>query len=72
MFEPTKSVKLGAAYLAWRLYARRTSPLGVLGFTDDGAAGILREDPDIAKLLGIGRRGRFTVGGTGPPVVEAV
>lgn len=65
VFTPTGSVLLGAAMLAWRFYSRRTSPLGVIGFTEDGASGMLREDPDIAKLLGIGRKGRFVFGGTG-------
>lgn len=67
-FVPPRNVKLGAAMLAFRFYSRRTSPLGVIGFTEDGAAGMLREDPDIAKLLGIGAHGRF-VFGAGPDLV---
>jgi len=70
VFTPTPSVTLGAALLAYRFYSRRTSPLGVIGFTEDGAQGLLREDPDIAKLLGIGRFGRFVFGAVGTPVVE--
>lgn len=69
-FAATSSVRLGAAMLTYRFYSRRTSPLGVIGFTEDGASGMLREDPDIAKLLGIGRHGRF-VFGAGPDLVEA-
>lgn len=69
-FVPTPAVTLGAAMLAWRFYARRTSPLGVLGFTEDGAAGMLREDPDIARLCGFGRKGRFAFGGVPAPVVS--
>jgi hypothetical protein len=69
-FAATSSVKLGAAMLTFRFYSRRTSPLGVIGFTEDGAAGMLREDPDIAKLLGIGRHGKF-VFGAGPDLVVA-
>lgn len=61
-FEPTPDVVLGAAFLAWRLYARRKSPLGVVGATEDGYSGILREDPDIARLLGIAAGGRFVFG----------
>ena len=65
-FMPGPSVRYGAALLAHRLYARRTSPLGVLGFTEDGYSGILREDPDIARLLGIGRNRRFWFGAGRP------
>jgi hypothetical protein len=72
-FAPTPSVQLGAALLAYRFYSRRTSPLGVIGFTEDGAAGILKDDPDIARLLGIGRHGAFVFGGVRPvPVVDEV
>ncbi len=67
VFTPTPAVRLGAAMLAYRFYSRRTSPLGVIGFTEDGAVGMLREDPDIAKLLGIGRFGRFVFGAAGTP-----
>lgn len=68
-FVAPAQVRLGAAMLVFRFYTRRTSPLGVIGFTEDGAAGMLREDPDIAKLLGIGKFGRF-VFGAGPDLVE--
>lgn len=67
-FTPTPSVTYGAAMLAYRWYTRRKSPLGVLGFTDDGASGILRDDPDIARQLGIGRYGRFVFGAPADPV----
>lgn len=70
VFTPTPSVVSGAVLLAWRFYARRTTPLGVLGFSEDGAAGILREDPDVAKLLGIGKAGRFVFGGYNPCAAE--
>lgn len=71
VFQPTPAVVTGAAMLAYRFYARRTSPLGVVGFTEDGAMGILKDDPDIARLLGIGRHGRFVFGAAGyvPDVV---
>lgn len=69
-FTPTPSVVYGAAMLAYRWYSRRKSPLGVLGFTDDGASGILRDDPDIARQLGIGSYGRFVFGATPADVVE--
>jgi hypothetical protein len=72
-FEPTPSVVLGAAMLAHRIYQRRTTPLGILGATEDGYTGIIREDPDIARLLGIGAAGRFVFGGYNPTTTtEAV
>lgn len=67
-FTPTGSVTYGTAMLAYRWYTRRKSPLGVLGFTDDGASGILRDDPDIARQLGIGKFGRFVFGAPSDPV----
>jgi hypothetical protein len=70
-FAPTPSVVLGAAMLAYRTYQRRTTPLGVLGATEDGYTGIIREDPDIARYLGIGAAGRFVFGGYNP-ATEAV
>lgn len=68
-YQPTPAVKSGTALLAYRLYQRRKSPLGVMGVTNDQASGILRDDPDIEKLLGIGRRRRF---GFGAPRTQAV
>lgn len=65
-FLVTESVRLGAAMLVWRLYKRRETPLGILGATEDGYTGIVREDPDIARLLGIGSAGRFVFGGHNP------
>lgn len=71
-YVPTASVVHGAAMYAYRLYHRRKSPLGILGTTDVGPAGILREDPDIARLLGIGRSRRFGFGGARRLDTEAV
>lgn len=65
-FTPTPQVILGAAMLAWRTYARRTTALGVLGSSEDGYTGIVREDPDIARYLGVGSAGRFVFGGYNP------
>lgn len=71
VYDPPATVKLGAAMLAHRWYARRGSPLGVAGYQELGAAGILRYDPDIARLLGIGTDGgAFVFGAPRPPVVE--
>lgn len=71
-FEPTPSVVLGAAMLAWRTYKRRETPLGIVAAAEDTYAGILRNDPDIARYLGIGRAGRFVFGGHNPDTAEAV
>lgn len=60
------TIQAGAAMLAWRWYQRRNSPAGVAGFPEFGTAGILRYDPDIAQLLGIGSSGAFVFGATGP------
>lgn len=71
-YTPTPAVIHGAAMYAHRLYHRRKSPLGILGSTDVGDSGILREDPDIARLLGIGRSRRFAFGGARPPTAGVV
>lgn len=71
-FTPSARTLLGAAMLAHRWYSRRASPLGVAGYAEFGSAGILRYDPDIARLLGIGTEsGRFVFGApTGAAAVE--
>lgn len=48
-------VVTGALMLAGRLYARRQSPLGVAAFGDMGTAYVRNHDPDIYRLLGLGR-----------------
>lgn len=69
VFTPTPQLKLGAAMLAHRWYSRRAAPLGVAGYAEMGSAGILRYDPDIAKLLGIGTEGgRFVFGAPDVPI----
>ncbi|GAA4075751.1 hypothetical protein ACFFOS_27660 [Nocardioides kongjuensis] len=70
-FTPTPQVVLGAAFLVWRTYDRRRSPVGIVGASEDGYAGIVRDDPDIARFLGIGAAGRFVFGGHNP-TTEAV
>lgn len=70
VFTPTADVRVGAALMAYRLYTRRTSPLGVTGGTEDTPAGILRHDPDIARLLGIGPEGKFVFGAGVPLPTE--
>jgi hypothetical protein len=64
-FTPRPDVLLGTAMLAHRLYERRSAPLGSAEYAEFGGPGtILRYDPDIARLIGIGTEGRFVVGGT--------
>lgn len=72
LFQPTQSVTLGAALLVLRVKARRTTPLGVLGASEDGYAGIIRDDPDIARFLGIGTAGKFVFGGHNPTTTQVV
>lgn len=70
-FEAPPRVVLGAAMLVWRTYDRRRTPAGLLGSSEDGYAGIVRDDPDIARYLGIGSASRFVFGATPATVVEA-
>lgn len=48
-------MQLGAIMLAGRLYTRRNSPNGVATFTDMGASYVARYDPDVERLLRIGK-----------------
>lgn len=63
-FAAPASVKLGALMLAWRWYSRRNNPLGSLISTTGDPIDMLREDPDIAKLIGVGSAGKFIFGST--------
>lgn len=65
-------VVLGAAMLVWRTYDRRRTPAGLVGSSEDGYAGVVKEDPDIARYLGVGSAGKFVFGGYNPPAVEVV
>lgn len=69
-FQASPKIVLGAAMLAYRIYDRRRTPAGLLGSSEDGYAGIIRDDPDIARFLGIGAAGKFVFGATPRP--EAV
>ena len=71
-FDAPPRVVLGAAMLVWRIYDRRRTPSGLLGSSDDGYAGVVKEDPDIARFLGVGSAGKFVFGGYTPPPVEVV
>lgn len=55
-------VWLGAVLLTNRLLSRRGSPQGVAEVGEFGPAAILRSDPDVERLLGIGRYGRPVIG----------
>lgn len=55
--EVSADVHLGAVMLAGRWYGRRTSVNGIAGFGDVGVAYVIRQDPDVASLLGLGRPG---------------
>lgn len=67
VYSPAKHKHLlGAALLAFRWYSRRAAPLGVAGYAELGAAGILRHDPDVARLLELGPAGRFVFGAPTP------
>lgn len=57
-----EAVAHGTRLLAARLYARKGSPQGIATFGELGAASILRSDPDIGLLLGIGRYGKPRIG----------
>lgn len=72
VFTPDAAVKLGTAMYALRLYTRRTSPLGVSQNTEWGGSDILRQDPDIAKLLGIGADGPPLFGGARAAELDAL
>lgn len=48
-------VELGTIMLAARWYARRTSTQGIASFGDLGVSYVIRHDPDVAQLLGLGR-----------------
>lgn len=61
-YDPPPEVVLGAAMLAARLYARKGSPTGLASFGEFGPAAVLRLDPDVERLLGVGRYARPVVG----------
>jgi hypothetical protein len=47
-------IKSGASMLTARLFRRKNSPAGVEAFGSQGAAYVMRNDPDIAMLLRLG------------------
>lgn len=63
VYEATAAIRLGTAMLANRWYTRRVSPLGTSQNVEFGGSDFLRQDPDIAKMLGLGSEGVFAIGG---------
>lgn len=63
-FDADAKIVLGTMMLALRWYERRGSILGVAGYAqfDGGSSPLLRVDPDIEQLLGIGRQTKFGFG----------
>jgi hypothetical protein len=59
---PSDDIGLGTVMLACRLVARTGSPLGVATFAEFGPSSILRLDPDIERLLGLGRNATPAIG----------
>jgi hypothetical protein len=55
-------IRMGAVLLASRLYARKGSPQGVAGYPEFGAAPVPRLDPDVERLLGLGRHATPRIG----------
>lgn len=61
-FAADPDVVQGALLLAARIYARKGSPQGLASYGDFGPAPVTRLDPDIERLLSVGRYGRPAVG----------
>lgn len=72
VFTPGADVLYGTAMLANRWYTRRTSPLGASQNVEFGGSDFLRQDPDIAKLLGIGIEGKPVFGGARAAELDAL
>lgn len=52
---PTADLELGTIRLAGRWHTRRRSPDGLVAMAEMGAARVTSFDPDIDRMLGIGR-----------------
>ena len=55
-------VELAAIMLTARLIRRRNSPAGIEAFTASGTAYTRREDPDVARMLGLESYARPRIG----------
>jgi hypothetical protein len=60
--EPTADLKLGTLMLADRWHTRRRSPDGLVQMAELGSARVASFDPDIDRLLRLGRHARPVVG----------
>lgn len=54
-FDATEGVVTAGVLVAARLFARRSSPAGLASYGEFGAAEVLRLDPDVARMAGLGR-----------------
>jgi len=61
-FVATPRIVQAGTLAAGRLYARKGSPAGLASFGEFGAAEVLRIDPDVDRMLGVGRFGRPRIG----------
>lgn len=61
-FLADEAVVFGAALQASRYFARRNSPTGLASYGDFGPAAVLRLDPDIERLIGVGRYAQPRIG----------
>lgn len=62
-FTATDRVVQAGLLATARLLARQSSPTGQVSYGEFGAADILRLDPDVSRLLGVGRYARPIIGG---------
>lgn len=60
--QPNEDLKLGTLMLADRFNTRRRSPEGLVSMGEMGSARVPSFDPDIDRLLRIGRHARPVVG----------
>lgn len=61
-FTPSEAVVQAGVLVAARIYARRSSPAGLASYGELGPAEVLRLDPDVARLAGLGRNAYPVVG----------
>lgn len=61
-FRASASIVQAGILAAARLYGRRSSPTGLASYGDFGPAEVLRLDPDVSRLLGVGRYAPPAVG----------
>lgn len=59
---PTADLKLGTLMLARRWHTRGRSPDGLVAMGEMGSARVVSFDPDIDRLLRLGRHARAVVG----------